>query len=528
MTRPRPARPITLRLESLEDRSVPATFNVTTTLDVVDPLDGKRSLREAITAANNLAGADLIVLPAGIYKLALAGAGEDANATGDLDITGAVTLRGAGAGATIIDGQQLDRAFDVAGTSPSSIKVVLEKLTVRNGNVTGNGGGIQVVNADLVVRDAIITGNRSSLSGGGLANQAVGTVVKVVRTTVSRNVAGTSGGGLDVPGTSFHTITDSTIRRNVASGVGGGINGGNVSLTGCTINDNFADGEGGGIRVFEATLTNCTITGNRAVAGGGGGLIGLNALTLTNCTVSRNSTVFGGDGGGIRTSTATLTNCTVSDNVSDGSGGGVFAGIATLTRSTFSGNSAKRAGGGILAPGTATLTNCTISGNSAGNSADDTGGGLFANSGTLLNCTIVENFANTGGGVFHGSSGTLNVRNTIIALNLVEFIETGPDVSGDFTSQGHNLIGDGSGSTGFGVNFDIVGTSANPIDPKLGPLALNGGKTKTHALLAGSPAIDRGDNANLPLTDQRGAGFPRKKDGNGDGVAVVDIGAFER
>ena len=93
-------------------------------------------------------------------------------------------------------------------------------------------------------------------------------------------------------------------------------------------------------------------------------------------------------------------------------------------------------------------------------------------------------------------------------------------MSGDFTSQGHNLIGDGGGSTGFGVNFDIVGTSANPIDPKLGPLALNGGKTKTHALLAGSPAIDRGDNANLPPTDQRGAGFPRKKDGNGDGIAV--------
>jgi hypothetical protein len=69
---------------------------------------------------------------------------------------------------------------------------------------------------------------------------------------------------------------------------------------------------------------------------------------------------------------------------------------------------------------------------------------------------------------------------------------------------------------------------ANSIDPKLGPLQNNGGRTQTYALKAGSPAIDRGDNAGIPATDQRGAGFARKKDGNGDGSAVVDIGAFER
>jgi hypothetical protein len=73
-----------------------------------------------------------------------------------------------------------------------------------------------------------------------------------------------------------------------------------------------------------------------------------------------------------------------------------------------------------------------------------------------------------------------------------------------------------------------VGTGAIPIDPKLGPLANNGGRTKTHALKASSRAIDRGDNAGVPPTDQRGIGFPRKKDGNFDGVATVDIGAFER
>jgi hypothetical protein len=99
---------------------------------------------------------DVIVVPAGVYKIAIAGAGDDANLTGDLDITGSLTIQGAGAGKTIIDGQQLDRVFDVIGTAPHSIRVVLQGLTVRNGNVTGGGGGVQVGNADLVVRDCVV------------------------------------------------------------------------------------------------------------------------------------------------------------------------------------------------------------------------------------------------------------------------------------------------------------------------------------------------------------------------------------
>ena len=169
MTRILPARSFSLRLEHLEDRSVPSTLTVNTTLDDVTPANGKFSLREAITKANATTGADTIVLPAGVFKITQSGAGEDGNLTGDFDITDAVTIQGAGAGVSIIDGQQLDRVLEVLGSGPSSINVVLQSLTARNGNVTGSGGGIQVANADLVIRDCAVSGNSASLQGGGIS-----------------------------------------------------------------------------------------------------------------------------------------------------------------------------------------------------------------------------------------------------------------------------------------------------------------------------------------------------------------------
>jgi hypothetical protein len=459
------ARNRRLRVQCLEDRTAPATFTVTTTLDTIDEDDHKLSLREAVIRTNDLGGPDTIVVPAGVIKFFF---------IQSIDITDSVTIRGAGAGKSIVDAQRLDRVFDIRGTAPSSIEVVLQGLTVRNGNVTGSGGGILVANADLVVRGSTVTGNRASTAGAGIANVNGTGDVTLIRSTVAGNVAGGNGGGIFLFGTpGVLAIQNSTVRRNLG-GSGGGIYATTSTLLNSTVNDNFASAIGGGIRAVTAvTLTNSTVGGNMAGVVGGG-LMTSGTATMTNCTVSGNS-AFSGDGGGILASTANLTNCTVSGNSAIGSGGGVNAITATL-----------------------------------------------------LNCAVVENNAHTGGGLFHNPGGTFNVRNTIVALNLVDFTGTGPNVSGDFTSGGHNLIGDGTGGTGFtnDVNGDMVGTPMNPIDPKLGPLANNGGRTKTHALLAGSRAIDRGDNSILPPTDQRG--FPRKKDGNFDGVTVVDIGAFER
>jgi predicted outer membrane repeat protein len=241
-------------------------------------------------------------------------------------------------------------------------------------------------------------------------------------------------------------------------------------------------------------------------------------VRLIGSTVSGNSTINGG--GGIKAVTATLTGSTVSGNHAN-NGGGIQATTVILTNSTLSGNSARHDGGGFFAT-TATLTNSTVS----GNSALFQGGGVRAAAKLiLLNATVTDNSAFTGGGVFLPSGGDSKVRNSIIAGNLIHLGGAGPDVSGAFTSAGHNLIGEVTGATGFtnGVNGDLVGTVVNPIDPMLGPLAFNGGPTRTHALLAGSPAIDHGDNTGAPATDQRG--LARVKDGDGDGTATIDIGA---
>lgn len=318
-----------------------------------------------------------------------------------------------------------------------------------------------------------------------------------------------------------------------------------------------------------ASISGLTITGGNGVGalnnGYGGGLYSQGRLTVLNCVITGNTTTgsFSG-GGGIyhyrnhRSPFAgwlTVTNSLITNNTAK-NGGGITAigGTLTLTGSTVANNSADlraftRGGGIQIEDGDGSITNSTISGNHADNSGGYSGGGIYAyETGlTLTATTITGNTANgtaSAGGVFNDES-TVTVKNTLIAGNTGTNTATA-DVSsvnsGAFTSQGYNLIGDGTGGSGFTGTADQVGTTANPLNPMLGPLADNGGPTPTHALLAGSPAIDKGTSAlinlmrpqlNLPAngsnltTDQRG--LPRPKDNpnipNADDGA--DIGAFE-
>ena len=314
-------------------------------------------------------------------------------------------------------------------------------------------------------------------------------------------------------------------------------------------------------------LDNTVITGN--TANSGGGISSQGPLTLRSTTVSGNNATFGG---GISTQlqgvslTITIADSTISGNsTSGGAGGGLFnsnlAGTITLTvsNSTISGNMAGGGGGGFynsVSQGgmiVGTMTNVTVSGNTSGTTSGF-GGGIANSSqgsGTTVNLAISNstisgnNVAGTngiGGGIANnefGSANTLTLHNTIAAGNFRNSGASTSDISStvDPTSS-FNLIGDGTGMTGVsnGSNGNMIGTSGAPILPLLGPLANNGGLTQTHALLAGSPALDGGNNSRVtnppfsgpPFTDQRGTGFDRIVDGpDADAIGTVDLGAYE-
>ena len=184
-----------------------------------------------------------------------------------------------------------------------------------------------------------------------------------------------------------------------------------------------------------------------------------------------------------------------------------------------------------MADGTFEVTNSTIS----GNSATTDGGGITAEAGaiSLNNLTIAHNSADSDGdgtgdgGGLAGADAFVSIGNTIVAHN----VDTGgqaPDCTGRIDSRGYNLIENGTHCVWVGGPADITGR-----DPRLGSLANNGATTPTHALLPGSPAIDSGHPAApgsggdaCEANDQRG--ISRPQDGNADGVARCDIGAFER
>jgi len=193
-----------------------------------------------------------------------------------------------------------------------------------------------------------------------------------------------------------------------------------------------------------------------------------------------------------------------------------------LTSCTFSGSSARGKlttyGGGVSSfRSVTTLVNCTLSVNSA-----DFGGGMASHQSSpkLSSCTVTGNSAQFGGGMY-GDMSSAELRSTIVANST-----TGGDCDGSLpTSQGYNL--DSDGTCALGGMGDVSGA-----DPLLGALQDNGGATLTHALLPGSPALDGGNRAGctdpggLPLTtDQRG--WLRHVDGDRDGAAFCDIGAYE-
>src|SRR5829696_8537656 len=243
-----------------------ATFTVTRVDDPVPgACDSDCSLREAVLAADAGSGGDTISIPAGRYGLRIAGTGEDAAATGDLDLTRSVTISGSGARATVIDAGGGDRVFDVKAGVTASISDV----TITGGFINGNGGGIASAGVLTLVRDTV-SGNHALLASNG------------------------NGGGIDSNGTL--TVTQTEISGNGAVD-GGGINFGTLWLTNSTVSGNTAggpgaNGDGGGISGSGGatlTATGSTIVGNSSFNGlcSGGGIStqGSNLSNATDCNL---------------------------------------------------------------------------------------------------------------------------------------------------------------------------------------------------------------------------------------------------
>ena len=512
-----------------------ATITVDTTGDVGTP--STCTLRDAITAANT----DTLT------NGCAAGDGVDDNivfgVTGTItlgsalpEITASVNIVGPGPGDLVITGGAFGAVVKITGTG-----VAISGLTLTGGASSGLGGGLYVPSSGEAELTNIAITNNTAHDGGGVAS---GGNLLLTDCIVSNNTAngGTYGGG-GIYNSGTLTLANTTISNNDTNNAGGGIyqhSAGTSTLTGITVTNNSST-RGGGLYVDrDVTLADSVVSNNTAGARGGG-VFATGNVNITGSTVSGNSSSF--MGGGIDAAgDVTITESTVSGNtggVSSGSGGGIYSGgTVALTDSTLSLNVVAEFGGGINAS-TVTLTRSTVSGNSSGTA----GGGIYSNSATLDNSTLSGNSSAWGGAVYQGGSSTLSatsstisgnsattegggvwtagtatLRNSIVAGNTAQNCQH-PSGSGTFSSQGYNISNDAS------CNLSATGDQPS-TNPMIGPLADNGGPTKTHMLLAGSPAIDAGDDNNCPATDQRG--ITRPQDGNDDGAAACDIGAVER
>ncbi len=480
--------------ELLEDRCLLAAVTVSNSNDVVNgnvtsianliatPGADGISLREAIQAANTDATADDIT-----FSPALGGGTILLNvAQGLMPITQALTINASAlVGGLTINANDPSAApgdgigiFNVSNNNGGTlIDVTLNGLRFTGGDSAGFGGAIRS-SENLTIIGSTITGNRATGNGGGIAQQNTGTLT-INSSTISNNTSGLDGGGILLFGPASMVIDNSTITGNNAPQSGAGIDAPNGTATPSTI-----------------SINNTTIAGNIAgISSGGIHAVGSITATISNSTISGNVVNGGGNGGGIQASITSLTivNSTISGNSTGGRGGGLYTIVDDME--------------------TLVIRHSTITRNIS--DSDISGAG-------------------SGGGVYlrgvPGGNGAAVIENTIIAGN-TDFSNVAPDIDNTtnvdsvMITQSYTLVGNNKGS-GLAAG-GLIGTPAAPINPLLAALTNNGGPTRTHALLANSPAINTGDPAavagmlNVPTFDQRGTPFSRVAGGR------IDIGAFE-
>ena len=461
-----------------------------------------------------------------------------------------------------LSGNNQVRVFQVA----TNVTLTLKNLTVANGRAAGTDG----TNYSVIIWQPLHTEEYGTPGdpgfGGGLYNNG-GTVHLFDCLFRSNSVVG-GRGGLD-------NVTNNTYGGD---GFGGGVanNRGTLVISNCIFFANQAKGGEGGpsesnpnaavhtggtgwggalynvlgqAQIFRSSFSDNSASGGRGSSFYNGMIIGIAAggLSQGGAIASQGGEMRIQDSSFAGNSAPGLNSTADFEAGTSGYGGAILnqTGIMAIARSTFESNSATGGNAGVIGYGTSglggalanfdgrmELVNCTGIGNRAagggcnyryGSGGTGGGGSIYSASGflCLTNVTLASNTVAGGfggvngspgpalGGNLHVGNGTATLQNTILAYGV------GGDnsySSGTLIDAGANLSSDARG------NFTSA-SSLNNTDPKLGPLADNGGLTKTMALLPGSPAIDAGDDTSAPLTDQRGVSRPQG--------AHTDIGAFE-
>ncbi len=370
----------------------------------------------------------------------------------------------------ILDGNHASRIFNIIGRGIMTQKFELKNLIIQHG-FASDGAGIWVGITALVLDNVIIRNNHATGVGGGI--MGVDNRITITNSTIYGNSAG-SGGGIFLGGSDYYSsITSSVIAGNSSSGQGAGlyISEHNLNIVASQILGNVANSnaEGGGVTSRNSTLniSDSYIAGNSARYGGG---------------------VYG------------------------------YSSPITISGTLFAGNHAEVVGGGLSISGTgsSSISNSTFANNASEGSAgalNVTNNSDGAPTVSLKFTTIAYNSADTNSGGMRINAGTVTMKAVLIAQN--EAV-TDPDLIGNFTSQGYNLVQTKGSSTGY-----IPGDLPDGSNPGLDALRYNGGPTNTIALLTGSKALYAVSTAGCSdtTTDQRGYARPTS--------STCDIGAFE-
>lgn len=493
--------------------------------------------------------------------------------------SGSMALSGVSFDANAANGDDADNGGGALFNKGGVITLDLDTSITGNTalGVSGSGGGIFNDDGRIIAVGATITGNLANRAGGGIEDKITNSTpsaqmpsILLTNVTLDGNGAGTdaagapsadanpgNGGGLHVSGPGYVLVNSGTVSGNFAAREGGGLWNNaapsTLGVSGTTFDANTALGsdsenpvgggalfnKGGVMAVANATIMNNAATGE--TGGSGGGILNSGGqLAVSGTQFSGNTAVRAGgaieDNSTSGSTTVDLFNVTMDANVvgpTPGNGGGLhvtgMASAVTVDRSQVSNNTAANEGGGLWNFQNSTLNvyNSTVFGNAA---TATHGGGVFsqpAATTNLINVTIASNTAgDSGGGVFVSDTAITTAVNTLIGDNVAT--TAGPDVFGSLGGTGYNLVEDDSDATLSGSS-NVVGE-----DPLLDAngLQANGGPTMTVALQAGSPAVDAAlgsvcAGSEIGNFDQRGIQDVRPFDGDNDGTADCDIGAFE-